>query len=264
MSFMKNISSPYESVNMIYFHNDRFIRCVFANHTVPFRMKYEIDILMEKEMEYWRKDIIKKPPIRLYTNREINDYNIEYKSTFFLCMRITNINKAIYLLKKLSPLKCHKLTKKLEHIEHVLQEEYKELYHSYYNVSIHDKSPFRKICSMDVPFVEYLINNDMYAFFKSGNIQNPNIYLEHRISFMQYMCVIYLQIELELLLYNLKDEVEDKKDTSDFISYYNCKRACSQFQEIICNEINHFKSQINVESIYDKVLRHQIITFSET
>lgn len=259
MGFLEDALSGMEPVMLDYKHTDRFIHYIPPFNKEPFHMKYEIDMMLDKELEMWKNGTI-KPPMSIFYERELKDYSIDVWMSLYMCMRLTNVNKAIYLLLKLGGLRYIRLCNMFQHINKMLQEECQSIYGQNYDVKIYDMNPYIKGSFKNDPFVLYLIRQDLPLFFESQFLRNQSSYEEHKREFMECLCYVYSQIEVEMMIRDINHKVSEKRKLYGFEEYYNYKNSAKNVINEIGKNLDTFRKDVNFEAISKMLIRHEIIT----
>lgn len=260
MSFLEELYSSLEYYTTKYEYNDRFLTCIFSKDNKSLLMQTEFENALETEIKMIRKGILKFPDCPKHI-REFKDYNIRVKSAFIFCMRITNIYKALFVLKKYDRKKSANIIEKMEYVKNLLQEEYKDIYGEYYNPLLEDSSVYRVIHDYDLTFVEYLIHQDFYLYFNDNKIDDYDFYVKNKRNLFEYMALVYLEIEFELLTMNMKDDAETEKINSDFITFYDFTCKINREIDILYKELEEYKNRIDMTVIDNEIKTHQLIVF---
>lgn len=257
MSFLEEAYSPYEMVSLQYNHTDRFLMYAFSRNRKKLEMQFEADLALDTELQQMKKGIAKIPDFPKQ-EREFEDCSFEFQCSMFLCMRITNLSKILFVLKKYNRKEMQTMITKLTYMKCMLQDEFKDLYGIEYNEMLDNKEKYKAVFDYDLSYVEYLIHNDLYSYFDNKSIDDYDFYTKNRKTLYQYMTIIYLDIELEFIKINFEDEADTKKTLSSFSEYYEFTRKANRELQILQNDVDKYRQSIDINSVISKKLTHEL------
>lgn len=258
-SYISN--SVIEPVRMKHKTAGRFIPYLSKDFLENLHCHYEFLFALEEELSRIKNQIVSIPGLSS-VNREFKDYNADLRAAMFLCTRITNASKALFILKKyqsdFSKESLLRMCSALEHIISVLQQEYFSLFGEFYSPLLKGENSYRTVHYRNLCFTEYIIHTDMRLYF--DNVwSDSNFYAYHRSTLMHYMACIYLQIEAELLSHDFSADLYHMQQNSSFISFHNYKKKVKKELEFWYSFISHYVKQVPVSSLEKHFIERKII-----
>lgn len=257
-SYISN--SAIEPVRMKHKTAGRFIPYLNKDFLENLHCHYEFLFALEEELSRIKNQIVRVPGLSS-VNREFKDYNADLRAALFLCTRITNASKALFILKKyqadFSNENLLRMCSALEHIISVLQQEYFSLFNEFYCPLLKSESSYRNVYCRNLCFTEYIIHTDMWLYF--DNTWSDNFYAYNRNALMHYMVYIYLQIEAELLSHDFSSDLYHMQQESSFISFHNYKKEVKEELEFWYSFISHCVKQVPVSILEEHFIKRKII-----
>lgn len=268
MNILDKTTSPVEIASVEYKHTWRFLSCLYPKNGKQLKYKYELDFAVDEELKRIQNGTSKIPGFPKI-KREFHEYSLDIRLTLLLCTRISNIAKIIYILNKYksndrySSSDTDAVCIMLDHIETTLQEEFHDLYGEYYNSALKSSSFYRSVHGRGVCFTEYIIYLDMFSYFMADIMGSRDLYAYNQKAVMQYMAVVYLQTELELLAIDFSDTADAIKSEKSFKEYHLYIKNAKEKMSYMNSFLNSYKAKVNISSIRSYIAKHQLILLED-
>lgn len=261
MGILSSADYLTEKVSKKYMSIDRFVPSVCMDGQRSHDLQFKMDIALDAETKMIKSKITNFPCLPK-KDREYSEYDIITQMTFMMCTRITNLYKCLFILHQFCRNADFIITK-LEYIKEVLQKEFMALYGIRYNPLLESDKIYRSINGEGVVFTEYIIYNDLLIYFQSSKINDAIFYMCNKKQLLQYMCIIYLEIECEFLRSDIESELMVQKKKLDFIQFYDYVKKSKQEMFQLYDFMNTLLTEVDGSSIYDAVYPHNLIILSE-
>ena len=164
------------------------------------------------------------------------------------------------------------MTEKLKYVMNVLQEEYKDICGEYFCAGLDDEinvlpnsyngnedTARNSFAEMKAVYTERSIQLDFACFFRMGEILNNRL-LYNRIKkkLYQYMSVLYIKLELEMISADVYSYLKEQKDVLDFVSYHILSESVHKDIKKLYDDFNEYAKSLDVKDIMKYVKQCKI------